>query len=66
MRRVICYVREMCRIDDALLVIGMQMEMGIAPVPNEYYGYCLVRLFGVGVPGHTCCLGARGLIKSGM
>jgi len=29
----------MCHIDDVLLVTGMQMEMGIALVPNEYYCY---------------------------
>lgn len=44
----------MCHIDDVLLVTGMQMEMGIALVPNEYYCYGVrfVSIWGQGL--HQC------------
>jgi len=38
----------MCHIDGVLLVTGMQMEMGIALVPNEYYCYGVRFLLGDG------------------
>lgn len=57
----------MCHIDVALLGTGywgMQMEMKIAPVPNEHYGYW-VRLFRGFRGPHTCFyIGAHGLIKN--
>jgi len=57
----------MCHIDGVLLVTGMQMEMGIALVPNEYYCYGVRFFWGTrAFPPHLLLFGAHGLIKTGM